>query len=372
MQNNLFKRYWSQFWGLGSYRWVMVIWVMSAFYYMGVASDRYVPETKIYVKSIKSVSGEGMPNLSLLATGITQASPDLLLLQEYMRSMDMLKQLDEHIQLRKHYSDERWDFISRLNSWASEEDYLEYYRDHLELEVDAESGIMFVRAEAFTKEFSLKLTHELLQRGEAYLNKVGQTIAMSEIKFVEGELGRAQAELKVAQAELLKFLGENKTLSPEVEGKAFQQVVTEMRSQLVNLKAEEKALASFLNADAAELVTVKSKILAIEEQLAIEAAKLSSGGDASMGKVNAEFQMLEMQVKFATDIYKSTLTALEKTRVDAYRKLKHLVVVQSPLLPDARTYPRVIYMLITIFIIMSLIYGIVAMIVATVKEHRDA
>ena len=57
--------------------------------------------------------------------------------------------------------------------------------------------------------------------------------------------------------------------------------------------------------------------------------------------------------------------------VDAYRKLKQLIVVQAPSLPDKALYPRRAYNLGTIFVLLTLGYGILVLIVATVKEHRD-
>jgi capsular polysaccharide transport system permease protein len=76
-------------------------------------------------------------------------------------------------------------------------------------------------------------------------------------------------------------------------------------------------------------------------------------------------------VRFASDQYKSSLVALEKARIESYKKLKHLVVVQSPTLPDEALEPRKLYNIATLFVVLSLAYGIISMIVATIREHRD-
>ncbi len=354
------------------YFWVLVIWGICFLYYMLVASDRYAPEAKVYVKSVKEQSGGEFNALSML-TGTSSSTSDMALLQNYLRSHDLLMILDERLDLRGHYSSDMADFLSGLWPGSSEEDFLDYYRKHIMLELDPLSGILSVRAQGFSREFSLALTKEMLVEGEAFINKVGQDIAVQEIKFVEHELERAKTDVQLAQRELLAFQSKYQTLSPKAEGQAFQQVMTSLRSRLVGLRAEEKVLMSYLNENAAEVVAVRARIEAIEEQLASEQGKLTlnSPDEKTIGEVNMDYQELELKLKFATEIYKVAFATLEKTKVDAYRKLKHLVVVQAPTMPEEASFPRRGYILLTIFVVLTLGYGIAALVVATVREHRD-
>ncbi|WP_262689743.1 hypothetical protein [Kordiimonas aestuarii] len=352
--------------------WVLVAWFICFLYYMLIASDRYAPEVQVYVKSVKMQQATELSALSVL-TGTATTTPDIALLQSYLHSHDMLMQLEEKISLREHYQTEEADFLSRLPSSASEEDFLDYYRDHVELELDESSGILSIKAEAFTPEYAMKLTQHILVEGEAFINKVGQDIALKEIRFVEGELDRARLELQERQRALLMFQSQYQTLSPEAEGQAFQQVMSGLKAELVRLRAEEKVLTSYLNEKAPEVVSMRSRIAAIEEQLAQEQDKLTTGktNEKTLGEVNLDYKELELKLQFAMDVYKSAFATLEQTRVDAYRKLKHLVVVQAASLPEEAAHPRRAYMLLTIFVLMTLAYGITALVVATVREHRD-
>lgn len=357
---------------LGSYRYVLYIWFFAIAYYAFYASDRYVPEAQVYVKASKSMTSlEGIPSLSLMAMGVSQASPDLLLLKNYMHSKDMLDKADAALNLRQHYEEGSVDFLSRLKPWASDEDFLDYYRDHLVLDVDAESGLMFVQAEAFDREYAVKLTQFLLKEGEAYINKVGQDIAKEEIKFVQKEVDQAASKLQVVKEDLLRFQSENNTLSPEEESMAFLKVISGLRAELVQAKAELKGLQSFLTDSAPEIASLHAKINAIEEQIKQEESSVTSAGHQSLGGQNALFQALKLRLEFATEVYTTTLAVMEQTRVEVTRQLKHLVVVQKPALPDSARYPRSIYNLLTLFVVLSMIYGIGIMIVATVKEHRN-
>ena len=51
--------------------------------------------------------------------------------------------------------------------------------------------------------------------------------------------------------------------------------------------------------------------------------------------------------------------------------MKHLVVVQHPIVPEEAVYPKKFYNLATLFVVLSLLYAVGAMIFATIREHRD-
>ncbi len=352
------------------YHWVLVIFGIFLLYNAFWVSDRYVTEAQVYVKSTGETASI-LPVLPLVSGATGGAAHDAMLLTSYILSSDMLLALDERLDLRAHYASDEWDFFSRMSSDVSDEDFLKYYQKHLSANIQPESNIIQIRAQGFTPEFSQAIADNVLEQAEAFINGVSQKIALQEIAFVEQELNRARQSVNDSRGALLAFQSENELLDPAITGAAIQAVVNNMEGELVRLEAEEKVLTSYLQPNAAELVSVRDRISGIKEQLEQERDKFASQGEQSINQVNAQFEELRLAFEFATDIYKVTLQTLEQARVESYRKLKHLVVVQAPRVPDSPILPRKIYNLITLFVILNLIYGIVAMIVATIREHRD-
>lgn len=352
------------------YHWVLVIFGAFLFYNVFWVSDRFVTESSIYVKSTGDTASI-LPVLPLVSGAAGGAAHDAMLLTSYIHSADMLMALDKRLDLRKHYSNDDWDFFSRMSPNVSKEDFLKYYQKHLSVNIQSESNIIQIRAQGFTPEFSQAIANAVLEQAEIYINGVSQDIALQEIAFVEQELNRARQSVNDSRSALLAFQSENELLDPAITGAAIQAVVNDMEGELVRLEAEEKVLVSYLQPNAAELVSVRDRIAGIQEQLEQERDKFASRGEQSINQVNAQFEELRLAFEFATDIYKVTLQTLEQARVESYRKLKHLVVVQSARVPDSPILPRKTYNLITLFVILNLIYGIVAMIVATIREHRD-
>ncbi len=78
-----------------------------------------------------------------------------------------------------------------------------------------------------------------------------------------------------------------------------------------------------------------------------------------------------MDLEFVSEAYRGALTALEMTRIESTRKLKSLVLVDSPALPESAEYPRRLYTLTALLMVLILLYGIGRLIVATIEDHLE-
>jgi len=354
---------------MNTYKYVLLAVAVAAFYYLFIASDIYVTRAQLYVKSTGASAGV-VPQLALLGAN-TVDDKDTTMVVAYAGSQEMLSKLEDKIGFSEHFSASDWDFWARLSSSPSEESRLKYFRKRLHTNVHPESGIITLRAQAFTPELSLKMVEEAIRNAEAFINGVGHAIALEEIAFVEQEMERSRQNLAAVRAKVLRFQNDNGIMGVEANGAARQAMVNEMENQLVRMQTNEKTLAAYLNPAAADLVAVRDGITALKSQLVIEREKLASQNGVSTNDINATFQALELELQFATDLYQNTLVGLEKARIESYKKLKHLVVIQAPQLPDEALEPRKIYNIISLFVALTLAYGIITMIVATVREHRD-
>ncbi len=355
-----------------SWMWLVVFpFLLSCIYYGVIASDRYVSEAKVTIKQTDSI-GQVEAGISLLGATTSPGAQDAKMLQEYLLSLDMLHYLESNQSLRAHYQSGHADMFSRLDEDARQEQFLEFYRDHMEVSYDELSGVLTVRAQAFEADYGQQLLKVILARGEEFINNIGHNMAKEQVGFVQGELNRARESLRTSQHQILTFQDEHKLFNPQQESGARLEIVNSMEASLARLKADLTNRLSYMQDTAVEVVALKDRIRAEEAQLKIERSKLvGDQAGENMNDVNAEFKNLQMNVEFATDNYKTSLLSLEQARIEAYRKLKHLVVVDSPSLAENAEYPRRIYILSTLLVLLCIFYGVGRIVVATVREHRD-
>lgn len=359
--------------------------LLFAFYQLVWASDRYESRSKVIVQQPNDMAAMD-PSMALLSGfGLsTPASTDGQLVQAFIYSEDMLKYLDEKLQLRLHYTDSGADIFSRLSSSASREEFLEFYLQHVSVEIDEKSSVISVRAQAFTPEYAFELSRAIVERAEWYINSLGHKLATEQVKFVRGEHQIIEQRLDKAKRQLLSFQQRYNLLDPEAEGMALQQIAYGLESQLAAKKAELKSLRSVMSDSAPQVMVARSQIRALEAQLENERERLSlqqrqqSGNDgvealkpgSPISEVLAKFTELKVELELALQAYTASEVSLEKSRIEAYRQLKYLMVVESSTYPEDNQYPEVVYNITLFSLIVVLMFGIARIVVATVNELR--
>ncbi|MDT9121547.1 capsule biosynthesis protein, partial [Escherichia coli] len=75
-----------------------------------------------------------------------------------------------------------------------------------------------------------------------------------------------------------------------------------------------------------------------------------------LNRMAVDFEEIKSKVEFNTELYKLTLTSIEKTRVEAARKHKVLSVISSPQLPQESSFPNIPYLIACWLLVCCLLF----------------
>jgi len=342
--------------------------------YLGlIAADRFVSDSVVSVRQDNGSASE-VPGAAMLLAGFGSPShTDTLYLREYMHSQNLILKLEDRLSLRAHFAAAGADYPFKLSAHASTEDFVSYFRDRVEVIYDDRASLLHLRVQGFAPAFSQQLNQAILDASEQFVNEASHRIARERLRFADGELERAGQRLKSARADLLAFQNKHQLLDPMLAAQASGVLSNELEASRSRLEAELNGLLGFLNEGAYQVKALRGQIAALNQQIRAEQSRATTGGKqgARLNQLALEFQGLELQASFAGDAYKLALGAVENARIDATRKIKSLVVVEPPSLPETAEYPRVIYNLATLFAVCVLLYAVVRLVVATIREHMD-
>jgi len=342
-------------------------------YFGAIAPDRFVSESTVALRQAGADSS-AIPGAALLLAGLAPPSrEDTLYLRQYIESLGLLHNLDARLKLREHYESHTKDPVAKLDKGASQERFLDYFRSHVDVRMDELSSTLTIRTQGFDPKFAHQLNAEILEESERFVNEMSHKLAREKLGFAEGELARSAQRLQDAKADLLAFQNRNRLLDPTVQAQASGALVAQLQASIAKAEADLRQLRTFMNEDAYQVQALRSQIEATRTQLELERNRATGTGKQS-DKLNAlalDFQALEMKAQFALDAYKLSLAAVENARIDATRKLKSLVVIEPPTLPETAEYPRRLYSILTVFVISVLVYGVVRLVAATIREHQD-
>lgn len=358
---NLLKRYFLFF--------ILVVlpFMFISIYYLFLASDIYVSEAKITVKQAGQIPGSF--NISIPLFGNPLAREDALLLQEYILSYDMLEHLEKTLNLSKLYKDKSIDFIKRLPEDVTREEFFKYYKKNIvKVKYDDYTSVLTVEVYAFKPEIAYEINREIIAQSERYINAISHTIAKEQMGFIEQELLSTYQKKQTAMNELVKFQNTHRVVDPLQEIQANLSIIKNLEAQLATQEAKLKELLTYLDPNSLQVQALKNQIEALKEQIEREKSKLVGG--QALNKIALDYLNLKLNAEFFTDVYKATLSAFENTRIEASRKIKNVVVISFPNMPEEALYPKRAYNLALALLLLLLVFGIISIVLSLIKEHR--
>jgi capsular polysaccharide transport system permease protein len=353
---------------------IVVPMLVYTIYLCAIATDRYVSESVVSVRQAGGASGGGIPGAALLLAGINPpAHEDTLHLRTYVHSRALALELDARLKLREHFAAIRADLPFRLSKDASVEDFVDYYRDRVEVSFDDRAALLKVRTQGLDPVFAQRLNQAILASSERFVNETSHRIARERLRFAEGELELAGKRVETASGQLLAFQGRHRLLDPGLQTQASGMLTAELEGQQARLEAQLGSLRGFLNDDAYQIQALKSQIAALGRQIKTEQRRATAddGKGSRLNKLALDFEALKLQAEFARDAYKLALAAVENSRIDANQKIKSLVVLEPPSLPQTAEYPLAAYNLGTLLAVCTLLYAITRLVLSTIREHQD-
>jgi capsular polysaccharide transport system permease protein len=346
--------------------------LLGALYWGLIASDRYVSEAHIIIQHTDLAGSQSMDFGSLIGAFNGNSRADQLFLRDHLLSIDMLKKLDARLGLRAHYSDSHRDPLSRM--WfadASMEWFHRYYLSRVSAELDDYSGVLVIKAQGYDPETAHGIAALLVAEGERFMNGVSQELAREQVSFLEKQVADINERTIRARQTVMKFQDDNGLLSPQGTAENFAEIVNRLEGKLAELKTQRAAMLGYLMPGSANIVDIGLQISAVEKQISKEKVRLASPTGKTLNRTVEEFQRLQMNAEFEQDVYKTTLTALEKGRIEATRTLKKVSILQHPNEPQYPLEPRRIYNTVVFILFALMVAGIMHLLAAIIRDHKD-
>lgn len=335
-----------------------------------VASPMYVSETKFAVRNAVE-QPMGVDIASQLFKTASTSVQDARIVDAYLRSPDVFSKLDGELQLTQHYSDTSRDWVSRLASSPTLWDKESFWQRVAQPKIDVDSGIVTFTVRAYTPDMAQNIAAGILRQGEALINEMNERSRNDAIRLAESEVKVAQERIVKAQKALETFRDEHKELDPKATATGLQTLVFELEGERSKVKAELAEARSYMKSTAPQVKALEKRLAAVESQLNAEKARIAGNpaGGSAINSWVSQYENLMIESEFAQKQLTTAMSAYEQARSMALAKSRYLVAIQQPTLPDESRYPRTWVFTLCAFFGFFLIYGLVRLIVASIREH---
>jgi capsular polysaccharide transport system permease protein len=351
---------------------IMIYAVLATVYWLFIASDRFVSDANVIIRSTDQISSPSVDVSTLISGAGGPNRGDQLLLREYLLSEDVLEKLDAALDLRSHFSDGHRDLISRM--WfknAPMEWFYRYWLSRIDVQYDDYSGVLRIQAQAYDSKTAQEIVNFMVHEGEAHMNKIDHELASSQVRFLERQVKLAHGGLLDATHTLIDFQNRKGLMAPQATAESQNALIDKLEAQKVDVQTQIASLPPTLSPDQPTVVMLRNNLNALQKQIAQKRAELASPSKGTLNYTVDEFQRLQMQVSFAQDMYKTALSALEKGRMDAARTLKMVSTLQAPTRPSYPMQPKRLYNAFLTLLLAASLIGVLKLLESIIRDHVD-
>lgn len=350
--------------------------ILSSTYWMLVASDRYVSTAHIVVESTDVSQNTSSAFPAALLTGgnasIGTQPKDLLIIRDYLLSIDIMRELDQELDLRAHYGNKDVDYISRYSSEQDAvEDLHEYYLSRVEVVLDEYSGVLVISAQAFDPEYAHQITHLLVTKGEQFVNEIVNTTAQAQLDFLSSQVELVRARLSKAREEILVYQNNQGVISPEHSIEGIVKLIQSLEAKRASIETKLNSVRSKVSATHKVVTELQIELAAVERQITLERHKLTSTSSTPLNKVQEEFQRMSTDAEHLEILYQSALHSLEQGRIDSIKTFKRVVTIQTAQLPESPTQPERMRNVLITLLYTYLLAAVGYLLAAIARDHLD-
>ncbi len=323
--------------------------VLLALYLLLIAANQYVSEARFGLRAgtVTQASAASREGHSTLGGGEMTAElfVDSFAVVDYVKSRQIVRELDKTLDLREMWSKPTIDFWYRVSASASEEALWRHWNRMVDIQFDMSTGAIILRVRAFTPEDSLRLSQAILQASEKLVNQMSKKAREDSVHFARLEVDGAEQRLSAARLKVQDLRARTGVLDPVKEAEANLQLAAKVRGDIATTAAEVETLrAGGVNGGPA-LERAQARLRALQGQLRElndHQISVRRGADKSdtLSSLLREYESAETERQFAEVYYTGALKGLEDARSLAARQVLYTVIASQPTLADESQYPR--------------------------------
>jgi capsular polysaccharide transport system permease protein len=350
----------------------VVVPTLAATIYFGLlASDVYISQSQFVVRSPDKPAASGLGVL-LKSVGFSNAGDEIFITHDFVKSRDALRSLNEDGQVVKSFGHPSISIFDRFNpiGWnGSFEDLYNYYTGKVGIEHNSTSSITTLTVRAFNAQDAKRMNEQLLELAEGLVNRLNTRGEVDLLGYAQREVREAEAQARRASQALAGFRNTQGIVDPERQATVQLQLVSKLQDEMIGARLQLQQLQA-LAPENPQIPLLRTRIAGLSRQIDAELGR-AAGGSRSLSASAVRYQRLVLDREYADKRLTGAMASLQEARNEARRKQAYVERIVEPSLPDEAQEPRRLRGVFATFILGLVAFGILTMLLAGVREHRD-
>ncbi len=309
--------------------------ITSSLYFYTIGRKRYFVRSDVVVRKASQNNNNSLDISSILIAGNQSSLEDSFFLQTYLESPQVLRNLENVIDIEKAYKKKGLDYYAGLKRDPTIEQKYNFFRKQVSISLNERTGILRIRSLGLDPQTTYDLNNFLINKAEYFVNELNQSIYKEQLNFLNEQVAINAKRLEKANDRLAKFQQEYQILDVQSEASMTSSFIRQLESQLVSLKVELASIQrKFVDQKSPEIILLKDQIEELSNQISIERNLLLNPEGKNFSKRIIEINELKSNQEFAYDLYIAALKAAEKANVDSVQQQRFLAIISEPQIPE--------------------------------------
>lgn len=300
-------------------------------------------------------------------------SSDTDILYEFIQSQQLVKSIDENLDLYTLYSKPENDPVFSFDPEAPIEDLVDYWSRMVKIYYDAGTGLIELRVLAFSPEDAQLIAIEIFDLSNKMINELSDIAREDTTDYARNELEIAFERLKIARQAVTEFRNRNNIVDPSADIQGQMGLLNTLQQQLAESMIDLDLLTDVTRDTDPRIEQAKRKIQVIKGRISEERQKfgLGEGNDEeAYSMLVGQYEVLTVDREFAERTYFTALATYDAAVSEASQQSRYLAAYVKPTLAESSQYPKrlTIFGLALVFILM--IWSIAVLVAYSVKDRR--
>ncbi len=334
------------------------------------AADQYHSEVAFSIRS--EDMGVGAAGLLGAITQIgTGSASDTDILFDFIRSQQIVEAIDADLDMRAIFNRAEGDPVFTLGDGATIEGLLAHWRRTIDVSHASQTGIIQIRAHAFTPDDAEAITEAILAESSAMVNRLADQAREDAIRHAREDLAEAEAHLHDLRQKLGEFRRANRIVDPTADVAGQMGLLNALQAELAQALVERDMLLSFAGETDQRVIQANRRVSAITARIEEERRGLGVEGVAgTLPDIIGAYEEQLVDLEFASTAYTQALAGLAAARAEARRQSRYLAPHVEPTRAEEALYPRrgLISGLAALFLVMG--WSVLMLVYYNVRDSR--
>lgn len=359
--------------------WAFLLMVIAplgvAFWYLTTkAADQFEASVAFTVRREDAVTPAEMLGGFAGLSGASSRDTDIL--NEYLKSPDLVRALDAEFDLHSLYG-AHWDQdpVFAFDPDGTVEDLTRYWQRMMQVNYDASTGLISLTVRTFDAQSAHALAEAVLSESRAMINELS-AIAQSDLtRLAALDLEDAETALTEARRALTEFRAAEQIVDPTADLQGQMGLISALQEQLADEMIRADLLKSQTRAGDPRLVAGEQRISVIRERIAEERQKIGTGivggdGETDYARLVGRHESLTVELEIAREAYAAARTALEAARTEARRQTRYIAAFVKPSVPERPTGPDTVLILGVMAAFLTLTWLLSSLVFYAIRDRR--